>query len=115
VRASATNSWRWARERGLRSARDEAVPALQKQFNYINRMQIRALSKIVVNIGLGEALTNPKRSDAAVGDLAASTGQHSVTTKAKRSIAQFRLAHRQHDRRAGDPALAIGCGTSWKG
>jgi len=70
---------------------DEAVPALQKQFNYINRMQIPRLSKIVVNIGLGEALTNPKAVDAAVGDLAAITGQHPVTTKAKRSIAQFRL------------------------
>jgi len=48
----------------------EAVPALQKQFNYINRMQIRACPRSFVNIGLGEALTNPKAVDAAVGDLA---------------------------------------------
>ena len=74
--------------------KDEAVPALQKQFNYVNPMQIPRLSKIIVNIGVGkEALSqgNPKAVDAAVGDLAAITGQKPVTTKAKRSIAQFRL------------------------
>jgi len=70
---------------------DEAVPALQKQFNYRNPMQVPRLSKIVVNIGLGEALQNPKAVDSAVADLAAITGQHPVTTKAKRSIAQFHL------------------------
>jgi large subunit ribosomal protein L5 len=70
---------------------DEAVPTLQKQFNYRNPMQVPRLSKIVVNIGLGEALQNPKAVDAAVADLASITGQHPVTTKAKRSIAQFRL------------------------
>jgi large subunit ribosomal protein L5 len=70
---------------------DDAVPALQKQFGYGNPMEVPKLSKIVVNIGLGEALQNPKAVDAAVGDLGAITGQHPVTTKAKRSIAQFRL------------------------
>ncbi|HEX7496446.1 MAG TPA: 50S ribosomal protein L5, partial [Candidatus Limnocylindrales bacterium] len=70
---------------------EEAAPALLKQFGYSNRLEIPRLSKIVVNIGLGEALTNPKAVDAAVGDLAAITGQHPVTTKARRSIAQFRL------------------------
>jgi len=71
--------------------KDEAIPALQKQFGYANAMQTPRLSKIVVNVGLGEALTNPKAVDAAVGDITAITGQKPVTTKAKRSIAQFRL------------------------
>ena len=70
---------------------DDAVPALRKQFGYGNPMEVPKLTKIVVNIGLGEALQNPKAVEAAVGDLGAITGQHPVTTKAKRSIAQFRL------------------------
>ncbi len=70
---------------------DEIVPALQKQFDYGNPMQVPRLSKIVVNIGLGEALQNAKALDAAVGDLAQITGQKPVTTRARRSIAQFRL------------------------
>ena len=69
----------------------EVAPALQKQFAYTNPMQVPRLEKIVVNIGLGEALQNAKAVDAAVGDLATITGQKPVTTKAKRSIAQFRL------------------------
>jgi large subunit ribosomal protein L5 len=69
----------------------EIAPALQKQFEYANPMQIPRLSKIVVNIGLGEALTNAKAIDAATGDLALITGQRPIVTKAKRSIAQFRL------------------------
>ena len=69
----------------------EVVPALQKQFEYGNPMQVPKLAKIVVNIGLGEALTNAKAIDAAVGDLTMITGQKPIVTKAKRSIAQFRL------------------------
>ncbi len=71
--------------------RDEVVPALQKQFAYRNPMEVPRLSKVVVNIGLGEALTNAKAIDAAVGDLAMITGQRPVVTKARRSIAQFRI------------------------
>jgi large subunit ribosomal protein L5 len=71
--------------------RTEVVPALQKQFEYRNPMQVPRLSKIVVNIGLGEALQNAKAIDAAVGDLATITGQKPIVTKAKRSIAQFRV------------------------
>jgi large subunit ribosomal protein L5 len=67
----------------------EVVPALTKQFEYTN--PVPRLEKIVVNIGLGEALTNAKAVDAAVGDLALITGQKPIVTKAKRSIAQFRL------------------------
>jgi large subunit ribosomal protein L5 len=78
----------------------EIVPALTKQFEYGNPMQVPRLSKIVVNIGLGEALTNAKAIDAATGDLSAITGQKPIVTKAKRSIAQFRL-------RAGNPVGAV--------
>ena len=69
----------------------EIVPALQKQFDYANPMQVPRLQKIVVNIGLGEALQNAKAVDAAVKDLASITGQKPITTRATRSIAQFRL------------------------
>jgi large subunit ribosomal protein L5 len=69
----------------------EIVPALQKQFEYRNPMQVPRVSKIVVNIGLGEALQNAKAIDAATGDLAMITGQRPVVTKAKKSIAQFRV------------------------
>ena len=71
--------------------RDEVVPALSKEFGYQNPMQVPRVQKIVVNIGLGEALTNAKALDAAVGDLATLTGQKPIVTKARRSIAQFRL------------------------
>jgi large subunit ribosomal protein L5 len=71
--------------------RAEIAPALQKQFEYTNPMQVPRVSKIVVNIGLGEALQNAKAIDAAVGDLAMITGQRPVVTKARKSIAQFRV------------------------
>ncbi len=70
---------------------EEIVPALQKEFAYVNPMQVPRLEKVVVNIGLGEALQNAKAMDAAVGDLTAITGQKPIVTRAKRSIAQFRL------------------------
>ena len=69
----------------------EAVPALLKQFGYTNPMQVPRLDKIVVNVGLGEALTNAKAVDAAVGDIVLITGQKPIVTRAKRSIAQFRV------------------------
>jgi large subunit ribosomal protein L5 len=70
---------------------DEVVPALKKEFGYENVMQVPKLSKIVLNIGLGEALTNAKALDAATGDLARITGQKPIVTRARRSIAQFRV------------------------
>jgi large subunit ribosomal protein L5 len=70
---------------------EEVVPALQKEFGYDNPMQVPRVSKIVVNIGLGEALQNAKALDAALADLATVTGQRPIVTRAKRSIAQFRL------------------------
>ncbi len=69
----------------------EIAPALQKQFEYRNPMQVPRLSKIVVNVGLGEALTNAKAIDATVNDVSQLTGQRPVVTRAKRSIAQFRV------------------------
>ena len=70
---------------------DEVVPALQKQFGYANPNRVPRLDKIVVNIGLGEALQNAKAIDAAVGDIELITGQKPIVTRAKRSIAQFRV------------------------
>lgn len=69
----------------------EVAPALAKQFEYANPMQVPRLEKIVINIGLGEALTNAKAIDAAVKDLTQIAGQKPVVTRAKRSIAQFRV------------------------
>ncbi|MBE5761196.1 MAG: 50S ribosomal protein L5 [Clostridiales bacterium] len=69
----------------------EIVPALKQKFNYENPMQVPRLDKIVVNMGLGNCKDNPKALDAAVADLAAITGQKPLVTKAKKSIANFKL------------------------
>ena len=71
--------------------RQEIVPALMQEFGYRNVMQVPKLEKIVVNIGVGEAIQNNRALDAAVGDLTTITGQKPVVTRAKRSIAQFRV------------------------
>jgi large subunit ribosomal protein L5 len=77
---------------GLRQRyHDDVVPALQREFGYANVMEIPRVDKIVVNIGLGEAIANAKALDAAVGDLQTITGQKPIVTRAKRSIAQFRV------------------------
>jgi large subunit ribosomal protein L5 len=78
---------------------EEVVSALMKHFNYTNIMQVPRLDKIVINMGLGEAIQNIKILDSALEEIAAITGQRPVITKAKRSIAQFKL-------RTGMP---IGC------
>ena len=69
----------------------EVGPALLKEFGYKNRMQLPTLHKIVINIGLGEAITNAKAVDAAVNDLKIIAGQKPVVTRAKKSIAGFKL------------------------
>ena len=69
----------------------EVVPALMKDLNLVNVMQVPRLEKVVINIGMGEAIQNPKTLDAAVGDLQAITGQKAVITRAKKSIAAFKL------------------------
>ena len=69
----------------------EVVPKLMEKFGYENVMQVPRLSKIVLNIGLGEAVQNPKVLEAAEKDLATISGQHPVITRAKRSIAAFKI------------------------
>jgi large subunit ribosomal protein L5 len=71
--------------------KNEIVPALIKAFEFKNVMQVPRLEKIVVNIGMGEALDNPKSLEAAVSDLTIITGQKPVTNKARKSIANFKL------------------------
>ena len=69
----------------------EVVPAMMKKFNYSSVMQVPKLEKIVINIGLGETKDNPKALDNAMNDLSIITGQRPVVTKAKKSIAAFKL------------------------
>ncbi len=78
---------------------EETVPSLTKRFGYKNPMAVPKLDKVIVNIGLGEAVADPKVLDRAVEELAAITGQKPMVTRAKKSIAGFKL-------RAGMP---IGC------
>ena len=70
---------------------NEIVPALRKTFEFKNIMQVPRVEKIVVNIGMGEALDNPKSLEAAVSDLVIITGQKPVMIKARKSIANFKL------------------------
>jgi len=85
--------------------RSEIVPALIKQFNYTNRMQVPEVEKVVINMGLGEAVGNVKVIDAAVAEMAIIAGQKPVVTRAKKSEAAFKL-------RAGMP---IGCKVTLRG
>lgn len=85
--------------------RSEIAPALTRQFNYSNRMQVPQVKKVVVNMGLGEAVANAKVIDAAVAEMALITGQKPVVTRAKKSEASFKL-------RAGMP---IGCKVTLRG
>jgi large subunit ribosomal protein L5 len=85
--------------------RQEIVPALVKEFQYTNLMQVPALHKVVINMGVGEATQNAKSLDGAVKDLTAICGQKPVVTKAKKSIAQFKL-------RAG---MSVGCSVTLRG
>ncbi|MDP2951895.1 MAG: 50S ribosomal protein L5 [Chloroflexota bacterium] len=70
---------------------EEIVPALMKDFQYTNKMQVPHLSKVVLNIGLGEAILNAKAMEGAAADFTAITGQHPVITRAKKSISAFKL------------------------
>ena len=71
--------------------RDEVLPTLMKEFAYRNVMEAASLEKVTVNVGLGEAIQNAKALDAASGDVATITGQRPVITRAKKSIANFKL------------------------
>lgn len=77
--------------RMLERYRKEISPALVKAFGFKNVMQVPRIQKVIVNIGVGEALDNPKALEAAVSDLAIIAGQKPVTTKARKSIANFKL------------------------
>ena len=85
--------------------REQIIPALQEEFKYANVMQIPGLTKIVVNMGVGEAARDSKIIDGAVRDLTVITGQKPTITKARKSIAQFKL-------REGMP---IGCHVTLRG
>jgi len=85
--------------------KDEIVPAMIKKFEYKNIMQVPKLAKIVVNMGVGEAKENVKLLDAAVADMEKITGQKAIITKAKKSVANFKL-------REGMP---IGCKVTLRG
>jgi large subunit ribosomal protein L5 len=84
---------------------NECIPALTEQFGYTNAMQIPKIEKIVLNMGLGEAVQNPKIVEGAADELTRIAGQKAVITKAKKSIATFKL-------RAGMP---IGCRVTLRG
>ena len=83
----------------------EVVPAMQAKFSYKNIMEVPKLEKIVINMGLGEAKENTKAIDSAVSDMSIISGQKPIVTKAKKSIAAFKL-------RAGMP---IGCKVTLRG
>ena len=80
-----------ATSRLLERYRQEVVPALMQEFNYKSLMQVPRIQKVTLNIGVGEALDNAKALDAAVEDLRKISGQQPVITKARRSIASFKL------------------------
>ena len=85
--------------------RSEVIPQLMKKFNYKSVMEVPKLEKVVVNMGVGEAVQNPKALEAAVNDLQVITGQKPIITTATKSIAAFKL-------RAG---MKIGCKVTLRG
>jgi large subunit ribosomal protein L5 len=85
--------------------KSEAVPALQTKFKYSSCMQIPKLEKVVLNMGVGEVKDNPKAMDSAVSDMTLITGQRPVVTKAKKSVAAFKLRQ----------GMNIGCKVTLRG
>jgi len=85
--------------------RNEIVPKMMNKFGYKNIMQVPKVEKVVLNIGVGEAIQNPKSLDGAVNDLTAISGQKPVITKAKKSIAGFKLRE----------GMSIGCKVTLRG
>jgi len=83
----------------------EAAPALQAKFNYSSSMQIPKLEKVVLNMGVGEVKDNPKAMDSAVSDMTLITGQKPIITKAKKSVAAFKLRQ----------GMNIGCKVTLRG
>ena len=91
--------------RVLQHYKETVVAELTKKFNYTSVMQVPKIDKIVVNMGVGDAITNSKVLDAAVEDLKTITGQKPIITKAKKSIAAFKLRE----------GVAIGCKVTLRG
>jgi large subunit ribosomal protein L5 len=85
--------------------RSEIIPALMKEFQYTNVMQVPKLDKVVINMGVGTAVQDPKTLDGAVRDLSTITGQKPVVTRAKRSIAAFKIRE----------GMRIGCKVTLRG
>lgn len=85
--------------------RNEVVKAMMQKFGYKNIMEVPKLEKVVINVGVGEAIQNSKALDAAVGDIAIIAGQRPVITKAKKSIAAFKLRQ----------GMKIGCKVTLRG
>ena len=83
----------------------EAVPALMEHFGYENKMQVPRFDKVVINIGVGEAVADPKALEAAVNDLTIISGQKPIITYAKKSVAAFKLRE----------GMAIGCKATLRG
>ena len=84
---------------------DEIIPALKEKFQYDNIMEVPKIVKIVVNMGLGEAIANPKALDAAISDMTHITGQKPIVTKAKKSVAAFKVRE----------GMSIGCKVTLRG
>jgi len=85
--------------------REKVIPDLMKQFSYKNPMQVPRLEKVVINVGMGEAIQNAKLLEAAVNELTLITGQKPVVTRAKKSISGFKLRQ----------GMAIGCKVTLRG
>jgi large subunit ribosomal protein L5 len=85
--------------------RNETIPAMMKEFSYKNVMQVPRLEKVVLNMGVGTAIQDPKTLDAAVRDMTAITGQRPVVTRARRSIAAFKIRE----------GMRIGCKVTLRG
>jgi large subunit ribosomal protein L5 len=85
--------------------KQEITPQLMDKFQYKNIMQVPKVEKIILNIGVGEAIQNPKALDAAVNDLSLISGQKPIITKAKKSIAGFKLRE----------GMSIGCKVTLRG
>jgi large subunit ribosomal protein L5 len=83
----------------------EVIPALQEKFKYKSVMQVPKLEKVVLNMGVGEVKENPKAMDSAVNDLATITGQKPIVTKAKKSVAAFKLRQ----------GMSVGCKVTLRG
>jgi large subunit ribosomal protein L5 len=95
----------WFMPRLKNKYNSEVVPSMMQKFGYKNIMQVPRLEKVILNMGVGEAIQNAKAIDAAVNDLMVVTGQRPVVTKAKKSIAAFKL-------RAG---MTVGCKLTLRG